>query len=446
MRPLLLPRPAVRLRPLVLALALAATGRTADGPALTIDCARCGPDQTWPHECAEGMDTAGVTAELIATARAEHRRLLAIPGLRLPDLGPVTTAAELADVLTRLLADLAASVVASETEAAGLADAAATAGDEHARRAGLAERFAAEIVQLHREREAADREAAEQIRAAVSARDEVRRLQQAHNALREEIRQARNRLFPRLQAAANRGWVLPPSNYRPLPAPLPPALARAAASGASLAPVMDATDDLRAPSGLAPVLPPTTALAPTMTGDLARAALARRSDALRTLERERSDLAAQSVRLSELESQRISAATQLAAARRNETAAVQAATEYSRRVTLARSAARYAWIEWSLFAALDRQAEALLTNPPADPPAPGLSRPWSDLAATAVRLGSDPIGTIAQWPTLPSTRAETLTAVRADLTRTRDTLGQGLSDTPAELPPDLQPYLAPLRR
>jgi hypothetical protein len=58
--------------------------------------------------------------------------------------------------------------------------------------------------------------------ATVSSTDrEIVHLQTDIAELDKAIFQIRNRVFQRLQEAMQRGWILPPSNYREVPSPLP---------------------------------------------------------------------------------------------------------------------------------------------------------------------------------------------------------------------------------
>jgi hypothetical protein len=430
---------------------------------LTIDCAFCGPGQPFPHECpkassaAAALSTAEAFSNLVGTARKEARRLHAISGMSIPELGEVGSLAQLDTALTNLIAETEAEIARCERETADFLRKSTTAGAEITRLDQLAGQLAEEIEHARSAVIAAESNIAAEIRAATAARDETAALQKSINQIRSEIRQVRNRLFPRLHQAAHVGWILPPSSYRPLPTPLPPTARLAGYAVDDVSPARS-PESGRMTSGQLDATPVSLAGAPLLElpgrsdvqarleqlpalWERARAAAARRDDAIRSLDQQRSQTDAQSARLSVLEPQRTAAATQLAVARRNITLARQMNAEYSARLSAARATAVHAWIEWGIFDLLEKKAAGLLAHADARATEATFLDAWRDVAATAVQLGSDPLGVIAKFPTAVTTRGETLDDLRRALADVREKFGVGFAASISDLPPTALPYI-----
>jgi hypothetical protein len=317
--------------------------------------------------------------------------------------------------------------------------------------------LATEIAQTRTAIAETENTTAAEIRAATAARDEILQLQDSTNRIRQEIRNVRNRLFPRLHQAAHLGWIHPPSSYRPLPQPLPPRPELAldptldAHPGNPLAIARpDSNQERVSPGAVRMAVPITAGLSSNVQPLLdrlpaleekARSAAARRDEAIRTLESQRSEQDGQAARLSALQLERAAAASQLVAVKRNLIMARQTREEYGARRSTARATAVHAWIEWGLFQLQEKKAAALLVGAEGQSRAPSFMTAWHDLAAVSVQLGSDPLSVIAAYPAQVAARGETLDSLRQDLESVRDKFILSFVATSTDLPPAVLPYL-----
>jgi hypothetical protein len=395
-------------------------------------------------------------AELVATTRKENARLRSINGLSIPAVGAVTTLAELREELNNLIEATESEIARCERDSAEYLRRADTVVADSAHLSRLMSELATEIAQTRTAIAETENTTAGEIRAATAARDEILQLQDSTNRIRQEIRNVRNRLFPRLHQAAHLGWIHPPSSYRPLPQPLPPKTERGttvAQNGRAGNPAAIARPDssLDRIGAVSPALALPPALAPDVQSlvdrlpaleEKARDAAARRDDAIRALERQLSEQDSQSARLSALQPERATTASQLAAARRNLTIARQTHEDYAARRSAARGMAVHAWIEWGLFQLQEKKATALLASAEGQSGQPSFLEAWRVVAAASVQLGSDPINVIATFPAQAAARGESLDPLRKDLAEGREKFRLAFVTTSTDLPATAQPYLA----
>jgi hypothetical protein len=429
---------------------------------LVVDCPFCGPGQPFPHDCprvtssAAALSTAETLSSLVDTARKETRRLHAINGLSLPELGDIGTIAQLDAALTSLIAATEDEIARCERERTDYLRKSATADEESAHLGELTRQLSDEIAQSHAIIVETENETAAEIRAASAARDEIIQLQKSIGEIREEIRQVRNRLFPRLHQAALHGWIVPPSSYRPIPVPLPPKTQRGASAVRDASPAIS-PGSTRAGSGDIHPSPLPLAVVPLgarsrsdaqakleqLPGlwERARTAAVRRDEAIRSLEHRRSETDAQSARLSALQPQRTAVVSQLANVKRNLAIARQNHAEYSVRLSATRATAVHAWIEWGIFQLLEKKTVPLLAAFESRSAEAAFLEAWRDLATTAVQLGSDPLGVITRFPAAAAARGETLDELQQDLARVREKFGLGFVAATSGLPPTALPYL-----
>ena len=242
-----------------------------------------------------------------------------------------------------------------------------------------------------------------------------------------------------------------------MPQPLPPktelgapAIQEVRSEHASAIARPDPNVDRVGPVSLNPALPVTPGMAhdvKTLLDRLpaleekARAAAARRDEAIRALERQVSEKDNQSARLSALQPERAATASQLAAARRNLALARQTHEDYKVRRTAARGTAVHAWIEWGLFQLQEKKAAALLTGAESQSGQPAFLAAWRDVAAVSVQLGSDPLGVIAAFPVQAAARAESLDELRKDLADGREKFRLAFVTASTDLPALAQAYL-----
>jgi hypothetical protein len=179
----------------------------------------------------------------------------------------------------------------------------------------------------------------------------------------------------------------------------------------------------------------------------ARTAAGRRDDAIRSLERRRTEKDDQSARLTALQPQRVATANQLATAKRNLTIARDTHAQYTARLNAARAAALHTWIEWGIFHLLDKRASQLLASgeAPSSPESPILES-WKHIASTAVRLGSEPLAVIAEFPATMAARGESLDELQQDLARVREKFGVSVAASNSDLPSMATPYIVKDRR
>ena len=429
---------------------------------LTIDCAFCGPGQTFPHDCprvnspAAALATAEAFSNLLATARREVSQLRSVGGMNIPDLGLTGSLAQLDAALGDVIAASEEEIARCDREQAEFVRQSESAGSESILLDELATAMAGEIEQSRSAIAETDRQVAAELRAASAARDETVAVQKSLNRIRSEITKTRNQLFPRLHQAAHHGWILPPSSYRSMPRPMPTVKEdRGRTSGdampASLPrPSRDRPDIAvnrvaSSPTSQIGARPPDDVQAKlAQLPDLvtrARAAAARRDAAIRSLERRRSETDDRSARLSALQPQRTSAANQLAASKRNLVIARDTHAQFTARLDAVRAGAVHAWIEWGIYQLLDRKASRLLGNSDV-PPSPGsvALEDWKHIAATAVRLGSEPLAVLAEFPAALAARGESLAELQQDLARVREKFGVSFAASHADLPATALPY------
>lgn len=146
--------------------------------------------------------------------------------------------------------------------------------------------------------------------------------------------------------------------------------------------------------------------------------------------------------MSALQLQRAAVANELAAARRNLTMARQAYTDRAGRLSTTRATAVHAWIEWGIFHLQEKKASSLLAGTERESAEAGFMDAWRDIADVAVRLGSDPLGVIAQFPTSTTGRGENLDELRRDLAGVRERFGLGFARKNSDVPRTAWPYFA----
>lgn len=447
--------------------ALVAGAANAPAITLTVDCPACGPGQALPHDCPRGATAPSLAAPdplpgLLASTRELHRRFAALENFALPALDEPRSLAELDRTLTTLLAAARTAVTRAEREHTDL-----TRGVEAA--TAEAQRLAARVTDLT----AAMARARNQLSAlppqinaahatAVAARAEFLTWQKTHAALREQIRQARNRLFPRLHHAAQRGWILPPSSYRELPSPLPPKWIGASADRLSAEVLLD--PPLRyGPGGSADRILPPTSLPKSLGGrssdaDIAEADIRTKLNELAAVhyhayaavavraEAQRAGTAAQDAttlhtrQLAALEPAHDFLAAQLTEreAQLRQTQHV-AATELAR-LRDARQRALTAWLETGVYRVLDQQADAALGPLLAREPDAAHLRALRLLAETTAQLGAAPDATLARLPATLAARGETLAGIQRELIALRAMPELAFAATRADLPATLQAY------
>jgi hypothetical protein len=177
-------------------------------------------------------------------------------------------------------------------------------------------------------------------------------------------------------------------------------------------------------------------------GERARAAAARRDEAIRALEQRRSASDAQAARLAELQPQRTAALSHLGAATRNVTIARQTHAEYANRASNARATAVHAWIEWGIFNLLEKKAADLFAGGESRAADAAFLDAWRNVAALAVQLGADAPGVIARFPAAAAARGENLDDLQRDLAQVREKFGLGFAATGSDLPATALPYLS----
>jgi hypothetical protein len=394
---------------------------------------------------------------LLERARRETGELRAISGMSIPELGEVGSTAELDAALINLVAATGQEIARYQREHAEFLLESESAGTESARLDALATRLTNEIEHDRTAIAEAEKEAAAEIRAASRARSETAAWQKSINQIRREITQVRNQLFPRLRHAAQRGWILPPSSYRPLPAPLSPVKQDIGYTRRELSPVGSPIPQRVRPNAMNLTAVPIRA-APSLETRLhadvqarldqlpallerARTAAALRDEAIRSLAQRRSETDVQSARLSALQPQRDAAASRLGTARKNLERARQASIDHNAQRASFRTAAVHAWIEWGIFQWLEKRSAQLVTGGESRSTDPDFLEDWRAVAATSVQLGSDPLEVIARFPAEMAARGEEFEEIRQDLARVREKFGIGFVLTRSELGPGVQPYL-----
>lgn len=433
-----------------------ATAASAPSINVTADCPLCGPGQPFPHDCPRADELPANPAApdpltaLLETARGHHRRLASIAGLALAPLGPPRSMRELDAQLTALLATTRTTLAKIEREQA-------VAHAEAQRITARVADLRAQIAQATDELAAVEREIPLEQAKAVASRNEFLAAQKSATALREQIRQARNRLFPRLHLAAHRGWILPPSSYREVPGPLAalsPAypipgllvsfssrnetLARLGEGIALEAPLKDQrlfgltkTDSRELEQNLRTKLNEFAALyyrayaVFTVPSDVSPAVAAEQAAAVAKLE---SDLAPMAVRRSE--GQRA-----LAAAVR------QAVTERARADEIHRLTA-HSWIEASIYRFLDRRIEAVMSDLVASASDAARLASLGEWAAIAAQLGSEPAGVLARLPSILAARRELFAELRREVATRRTEPGIAIDSGASTFPVALRIYLS----
>ncbi len=433
-----------------------ATAASAPSIKVTVDCPFCGLGQPFPHDCPRAGEFPSDPAAsdplpvLLETARDHHRRLASIAGLPLAPLGQPRSLRELDARLTDLLATTRTTLAKMEREQA-------VAQTEAQRLAARVADLRAQIARAADEIAAAEREIPEQEANAVAARDQFLVAQKSGGLLREQIRQARNRLFPRLQLAAKHGWVLPPSSYREVPAPLPflpwafpsdlrivpipPPIATLGKLGGAVG--LEASRANGPPSGTASL--DSLELEQTVRTKLNEfAALYYRAYAVFAVRADAGPAAAdaQTAALAQLESDLAPLAARRTERQRALAAARRLAAAERARVVEARQLSAHAWIETAIYRFLDRRAAAVLNElttsaPDAVPLA--VLREW---AAAAAQLGSDPAGVIARLPSTLAARPELLAEVQREVAALRTELGLTIEFSAIDFPSWLRAYLS----
>ena len=450
------------LRILSLLLAITAIGAAPSDAATTLSCASCGLEGHTASICPlrrsrEAFAPGETLSDIIARARREHTRLRSIRGLSVPALGTMTTLAELESELRILIEATQSEITRCERDAADYQQRGLNAGAESAALSRLVDELVAEIAQTRTHVTETETLTAAEIRAAAATRDGILQLQETLNSIRQEIRNVRNRLFPRLQQAAKSGWIHPPSSYRSMPRALEPKRQHednaagtskidplaADRSKASIDRVDSSSPNRAVRIGSDPV-PDLQLLLERLSalGEKARSAAARRDEAIRSLERQLSEKDQQSARLSALQPERVNVTNHLTAARRNLTIARQTHEEYTARLATTRGTVVHAWIEWGLFQLQEKKAAALLAGAENKPGRPSFLEAWRDVAEVSVQLGSDPLDVIAAFPAKAAARGESLDELRRDLAGGREKFRLSLLTTDVGFPATAQPYVA----
>ncbi len=453
-------------------LALGAASRATNTPGITliIDCPACGPGQSIPHQCPRGAPppvpaTPDPLPPLLESARSLHRRFNAIDGFSLPPLAAPASLPGLAQTLAVQLAAARAEVARIEREQTVLTHGVVAATAEAKRLATHLTELTAAVAQVKDQLTALPAETAEAQRRAIAAREEFLAWQKTHATWREQIRQARNRLFPRLQLAATRGWLLPPSSYRELPAPLPVQMRELprdrADAAADLVPQARYRSSARveeSPAALPRSAPNFTNEGPRLAvtaGETdvrtklnefeavhyrAYAAAALRADATQAGIAARHDTAALTARIASIESDLARLQSQRDEHTRRLAHAQQVAATELARLHDMRQRALTAWIECGIYRVLVLQAETALTHLLARNPDPSGLRALRTVAETTAQLGARPAGLIARRPPESTARRDTLAAIRRELAALRAAPELTVKLDRADLPAALQPY------
>jgi chromosome segregation ATPase len=448
-------------RILSLLLAITAIGVMPSGAATTLTCSSCGLEGHSAINCPlrrsrEALAPGETLSDIIARARREHARLRSIRGLSVPALGTMTTQAELESELRILIEATQSEITRCERDAADYQQRGLSAGAESAALSRLVDELVANIAQTRTHVAETETLTAAEIRAASATRDEILQLQETLNAIRQEIRNVRNRLFPRLHQAARAGWIHPPSSYRSMPRALEPKRQREDnASGAAKVDTLAAdrsTATIERINSTAPDRAVRIGSDPdpdlqlllerlSALGEKARTAAARRDEAIRSLERHLTEKDQQSARLSALQPERVTVTNHLTAARRNLTIARQTHEEYTARLATTRGAAVHSWIEWGLFQLQEKKAAALLAGAGNKPGESSFLEAWRDVAEVSVQLGSDPLDVIATFPAKAAARGESLDELRRDLAGGREKFRLSFLTTDVSLPATALPYV-----
>ena len=443
---------------------------TTPGITLTVDCPVCGPGQALPHDCPRATNTAlallppdplsGLAEEL----RMHYRRLGTVEGVSLPPWVEPHSLDELNALLARLLAAGRTEADRLEREQAALRHEAADATQEAQRLAARLKQLSAQITDARQAFAAAGREISAAQQAAVTAREQFVALQKPAAALREQIRATRNRLFPRLQQASQRGWILPPSSYRVVPASLPLKTREVTRDGAD--------DRLRA--GTLRPTAPSSADSPRTVGESvssranslprfdprssesdlrarlnefaalyyrAYTAAAQRADAAQAGSAARADSAASATSVAALEREHAAIAPQLDAQQRRLARLQQVADDERARASGASQRVLTAWVEAGIYQYLDREAESVLTSLLAQGPDATRLQSLRAVAATAAQLSAEPNGVIARLPAELATRGQSLDPVRRELAALRASLGVTFDAPSPDFPSALRPFL-----
>lgn len=447
----------------------ALTADAADVPAitLTVDCPACGPGQALPHDCPRGATAPSLAAPdplpgLLASTRELHRRFAALENFALPVLGEPRSLAELDRTLATLLVAARAAVIRAEREHVDLARGVEAATGEAQRLAARVTALTAAMARARNQLAALPPQINAAHAAAVAARDAFLTWQKTHTALREQIRQARNRLFPRLHQAAHRGWILAPSAYRELPSPLPPKSISARADRLSAEVRLDRPLRHDPGDSASRILPPTS-LPKSLGGrssdaDIAEADVRTKLNELAAVhyhayaaatvraEAQRAGTAAQDAtdvhtrQLAALEPAHDFLAAQLTEREAQLTQTRQVAATELTRLRDARVRALTAWIETGAYRFLDQQVDAALTPLLARGPEAAHLRALRLLAETTAQLGADPAATLARLPATLTARGETLANIQRELTALRTMPELAFTATHSDLPAALQIY------
>lgn len=419
---------------------------------LTVDCAFCGPGQTFPHDCPRDParmlstpDSASVSS-FVEEARKLQELLSRLNGFEVPALGQPATLADLEATLKTLIAATETGIARlereqAELEAAASRDSAAT--DVVVRQV---ERLRADISMARTDLDRTEAALLHKRQAATARRDALQRTQKASNDLREQIRQTRNRLFPRLEQAERHGWILPPSSYRELPVALPistrridrsiPDAPRESADDASLRRVRQSLPLVSEPERILPsrgLLPGVEAggrhgvrgllyrLA-ALQGSAA-AAVSARDNAVRADGAARGNRDAPRTALAALEPEYLRLRQRISAREKEAAPLDKYLNETGARLENLRSDVVFTWIESGIFQALDRQGSLVGAELTERGVNPERIRRLREVAATAAQLGSELQGTVARFPALLASWGESLPSVRQDLAATRTQLG-----------------------
>lgn len=382
-------------------------------------------------------------AATLAPAVAEARKILgqfAAAGLHLAPIPEPRSPSEFAATLAALLADTRAQLAQLEREQSAADQAATAATAEVSAIAAQADALAQRQAGAAREFATLRPKVIETQQQAIRTREQFLAAQKHGVEIRERIRQARNRLFPKLNAALERGWVLPPSRYRELPAA--PSLKLAAVDTRGSVALGPPEPRLRGRTGaMAPTTlvaappPPPAAAAFAGADDVAQrirtqlhdlAALVDRAAALSTRRaaaagrsaQTRAAAAAQSTRLGRLEGEAAATAAQRAELQRLLDHARDVAAQEARQLAEAHRRNLGSLVEAATYRWLDRRAEQVFTTLLHAPPRPEDIATLRDVAEVASRLGADApraLGALASRPdAVPEIRRETA-ALRTEL-------------------------------